>query len=106
VKQLVSKIQEFVHAYNKNCKPFMWYATAESIFEKLGRLCERISGTGHHETNVIGGRRPALQVEAVIFACLRSATCGFTVLVKDVLSGAVHGFEETVWDANEAVSWN
>ena len=47
VRHLLAKIQRFLQAYNKNCKPFMWYATAESIFEKLGRLCERISGTGH-----------------------------------------------------------
>ena len=41
-------VQEaFVRAWNKEAKPFIWYATAESIFEKLGRLCEKISGTGH-----------------------------------------------------------
>jgi putative transposase len=45
VKELVQKIEQFVQAYNENCKPFMWQATAESIFEKISRLCERISGT-------------------------------------------------------------
>ena len=45
VKDLVSKIDEFVQAYNNNCKPFMWHATADSILEKIERLCERISGT-------------------------------------------------------------
>lgn len=47
VKELVQKIDQFVQAYNENCKPFMWQATAESIFEKISRLCERISGTEH-----------------------------------------------------------
>jgi len=45
VKELVQKIDQFVEAYNESCKPFMWQATAESIFEKIGRLCDRISGT-------------------------------------------------------------
>jgi len=47
VKELVQKIDQFVAAYNETCTPFMWHATAESIFEKISRLCERISGTGH-----------------------------------------------------------
>lgn len=47
VRELVEKIEAFVAAYNKQTRPFMWYATADSIFEKLGRLCESISGTGH-----------------------------------------------------------
>ena len=47
VKELVMKIEEFVKAYNKNCKPFTWCATADEIFEKVSRLCERISGTEH-----------------------------------------------------------
>jgi putative transposase len=47
VRELVAKIEQFVAAYNKNAKPFMWHATADSILEKLGRLCQRISGTGH-----------------------------------------------------------
>jgi len=45
VKELVQKIDQFVQAYNERCKPFMWQATAESIFEKISRICERISGT-------------------------------------------------------------
>jgi len=45
VKQLIEKIENFVAHYNKNTKPFSWTATADSIFEKLGRLCKRISGT-------------------------------------------------------------
>lgn len=45
VKELVQKIDQFVGAYNKNAVPFMWHATADSILEKLGRLCQRISGT-------------------------------------------------------------
>jgi putative transposase len=47
VKELVQKIDQFVAAYNKNATPFMWHATADSILEKIGRLCQRISGTAH-----------------------------------------------------------
>jgi putative transposase len=47
VKELVLKINEFVQAYNEDSAPFIWHATAESILEKLSRLCEAISGTGH-----------------------------------------------------------
>lgn len=47
VKQLVQRIDHFVAAYNTNCRPFKWTATADSILEKLHRLCSRITGTGH-----------------------------------------------------------
>jgi len=47
VKQLVSRVDEFVTTYNQNSTPFAWTATAESISDKVGRLCERISGTVH-----------------------------------------------------------
>ncbi len=47
VKQLIKRIDHFVSHYNENCKPFVWTASADSILEKLHRLCSRISGTGH-----------------------------------------------------------
>lgn len=47
VKQLVSRIDQFVTHHNTNCQPFRWTATADSILEKLYRLCSRISGTEH-----------------------------------------------------------
>lgn len=47
VKELTRKIDSFVSQYNENCKPFAWTATADSILEKLARLCGRITGTGH-----------------------------------------------------------
>lgn len=47
VKELVGKIDHFVTHYNKNCKPFIWTATADSVLQKLERLTSRISGTGH-----------------------------------------------------------
>ncbi|MGH8821733.1 MAG: IS630 family transposase [Rhodoferax sp.] len=47
VKQLVQRIDQFVTNYNSNCLPFRWTASADSILEKLHRLCSRISGTGH-----------------------------------------------------------
>ncbi|MEA3219343.1 MAG: hypothetical protein OZX49_00430 [Immundisolibacter sp.] len=39
VKQLVQRIDQFVVAYNTNCEPFRWTATADSILEKPDRLC-------------------------------------------------------------------
>ncbi|MBR8313568.1 IS630 family transposase, partial [Burkholderia dolosa] len=47
VKQLIKRIDQFVSHYNENCKPFVWTASADSILEKLHRLCSRINGTGH-----------------------------------------------------------
>ncbi len=47
VKELVTKIDQFVENDNRNAQPFIWTATADSIFAKVQRLCERISGTAH-----------------------------------------------------------
>jgi putative transposase len=47
VKDLVTRIDHFVSHHNKSCQPFRWTATADSILEKLHRLCSRISGTAH-----------------------------------------------------------
>ena len=47
VKELIAKIELFVSAHNKTKSPFIWTATADSIFEKLQRLCLRISGAAH-----------------------------------------------------------
>ena len=47
VKDLVSKIKLFVDNYNKNTSPFVWTATADSILEKIKRLCQYISETTH-----------------------------------------------------------
>jgi putative transposase len=46
-KQLIAQIEQFVANYNPKAKPFAWVATADSIFEKLRRLMERISRTQH-----------------------------------------------------------
>jgi putative transposase len=47
VQELVQKIDAFVQHYNRNARPFVWTATAESIISKIARLCSRISGTRH-----------------------------------------------------------
>jgi putative transposase len=47
VKELVAKIDNFVTHYNATSKPFMWTATADSLFEKLQRLCKGICETQH-----------------------------------------------------------
>jgi putative transposase len=47
LEDLVSRIDHVVQHYNRNCRPFAWTATADSILQKLARLCSRISGTAH-----------------------------------------------------------
>jgi putative transposase len=47
VKELVAKIDDFVAKYNKTSHPFVWTATADSILQKIRRLCLLISETGH-----------------------------------------------------------
>ena len=46
VKERVEKIDQYVQTSNHHAQPFVWTAT-DSIFAKVQRLCERISGTGH-----------------------------------------------------------
>lgn len=47
VKELVRKIDQFVEHYNSHTQPFVWTATADSILEKIKRLCQVISVTEH-----------------------------------------------------------
>jgi putative transposase len=47
VKDLVKKIDHYVKNSNRQAQPFVWTATADSIFAKVERLWERISGTAH-----------------------------------------------------------
>lgn len=47
VKALIAKIEQYVSHYNHNSLPFVWTATANSILQKVKRLCQRISETGH-----------------------------------------------------------
>jgi putative transposase len=45
VEDLIQKIDSFVQHYNRSSRPFVWTATANSILQKIARLCSRISGT-------------------------------------------------------------
>jgi putative transposase len=47
VKELIQKIDAFVQHYNRTHRPFVWTTTADSILQKIARLCSRISGTRH-----------------------------------------------------------
>ena len=47
VKDLVEKIDRYVRNYNSRSHPFVWTATADSILQKINRLCQLISGTQH-----------------------------------------------------------
>jgi putative transposase len=47
VEELVEKIDRYVQTSNNYAQLFVWTATEDSIFAKVQRLCERISGTGY-----------------------------------------------------------
>jgi len=47
VKELTTRINRFVERYNENPVPFMWTATADSIFQKLAKLSKVLCGTAH-----------------------------------------------------------
>jgi len=47
VRDLVTNIERFTRHYNRQCHPFIWTATADSILAKIERLCKAIAGTGH-----------------------------------------------------------
>jgi len=47
VRDLVAKIDEFVRHSNRRCHPFRWTATADSMLDRIDRLCQAIAGTQH-----------------------------------------------------------
>ena len=47
VTELKQRIMDFTEQYNRSSKPFVWVATADSIFEKLDHIRKRINRTPH-----------------------------------------------------------
>ena len=47
VPQLEKAIADYLAEHNKNPEPFVWTADADSILERLKRVCERTSDSGH-----------------------------------------------------------
>jgi len=47
VKALEQAIMEYLDHHNKDPKPFVWTATADTILSRIARVCERTSGSGH-----------------------------------------------------------
>ncbi|MFP4834636.1 IS630 family transposase, partial [Paraburkholderia sp. BR10879] len=47
VRQLIASIERYIEQYNQHGPPFVWTATADSILQKVARLCKVISGTEH-----------------------------------------------------------
>lgn len=47
VRQLEKAMLDYLEQRNLNPKPFVWTADADLILGKVGRLCERISNSGH-----------------------------------------------------------
>jgi transposase len=47
VAELEKAIMEYLAHHNKNPKPFRWTANADMILDRVKRVCERISNSGH-----------------------------------------------------------
>jgi transposase len=47
VKSLEAAIEGYLAEHNDDPKPFKWTATADSIFKKLEKVCQRTSNSGH-----------------------------------------------------------
>jgi transposase len=47
VPQLERAIHDYLAEHNENPRPFVWAADADSILERLKRVCERTSDSGH-----------------------------------------------------------
>jgi len=47
VRELIANINHYVEHYNRETRPFVWTATADSILAKVRRLTSLISETRH-----------------------------------------------------------
>lgn len=47
VQHLEREIQAYLEQHNRDPKPFRWTASADLILEKVSRICERTSNSGH-----------------------------------------------------------
>src|SRR5215468_4173351 len=47
VPQLERAIRDYLAEHNKNPRPFAWTADADSILDRIKRVCERTSDSGH-----------------------------------------------------------
>ena len=47
VAALEKAIMEYLAAHNEDPKPFVWTADADLILERVKKVCERISNSGH-----------------------------------------------------------
>jgi transposase len=88
VAQLVKTIETFIERYNASSSPFVWVATAESIFAKLERLSARICGTQHYVLAQV------LDEVARIHAVRRCARVDYRGIVdgNEVRGGSVEGY--------------
>ncbi len=73
VRDLVARIDDFVHHYNRRCRAFVWTATADSILDKIERLCKTIAGTSHRL--VSRDRVRSIGRKCSIAVCARESVC-------------------------------
>jgi transposase len=45
--ELENAAKSYIEVVNRDPKPFVWTKSADQILDSLGRLCQRIQGTGH-----------------------------------------------------------
>ncbi len=59
---LITSIERYIEQYNQHGRPFVWSAIADSIRQKVARLCNVISGTEHWEvfTLIVFDRIPSV----------------------------------------------
>ena len=104
VKDLVSKIEQFVAAHNKRAKPFVWVATADSILAKIERLCGRISGTGQPQSpraRIVQARKRVVQDNNLLVEVRQPLGRGHE---ESKRKGALVAFAERVPQARRVVT--
>jgi transposase len=57
-RQLIASIERYIEQYNQHGRPFVWTASANSILQKVARLCNAISGTEHEYNYERGNQEP------------------------------------------------
>jgi hypothetical protein len=47
VERWFADIREWINAWNKDLRPFMWTKNADEILDTLAAYCRRINDSGH-----------------------------------------------------------
>lgn len=85
-------------AYNKTKAQFNWIATADSIPEKLQRLCVKISGTtlGGCALEVVSEIAQSKESQLVLFHAARASNPTIARAVNAPISAAINGTTDLI----------